>query len=458
MEASEKNDEYNDLRGKILEFRAENVKKIKCITIVANGETIKIGGRNKQGKTSYLDAIEWCCRGPKSYDSVPVRTGEDKAEMILRTVDFTAYRTIHADGRSELLLVGTDGQEKKSPQKILDSFFSALSFDPLEFLRMETKKQVEVIKRLVADFDFVGNAKARDILYKERTHQGRILDELRARQKASPYDPNMPEVEVSPAQIADEIAKIEATNAQKTKLESNLNAAAKAIAESEAIIAEQQARIAKARAYIDTNTPLLAQFPDLGLASFQAKLDEVTAYNQKIRGNLANRNLLAELQDKEAEVQNLSRRIAELDIAKVNAIAAANLPVSGLDFTEEGLLYNGLPIEQEAMSGQIEISVAIGIALNPEMKVMLVREAEFLDDENLALLETLAKNYGIQLWLERVGDGPECSVIIEDGEIKENRMTQGEENAPRKQRKSKQSTEQPKLAGTVATPDVPDFA
>ena len=51
---------------KITSFEAENVKRVKAVTIIpaADGLTV-IGGRNAQGKTSVLDAIAWALGGDK---------------------------------------------------------------------------------------------------------------------------------------------------------------------------------------------------------------------------------------------------------------------------------------------------------------------------------------------------------------------------------------------------------
>ena len=45
---------------KIIEFEAENIKRVKAVQIVPalNGLTM-IGSDNNQGKTSVLDAIAW---------------------------------------------------------------------------------------------------------------------------------------------------------------------------------------------------------------------------------------------------------------------------------------------------------------------------------------------------------------------------------------------------------------
>lgn len=51
---------------KITQFEAENVKRIKALTLTpeAAGLTV-IGGRNNQGKTSALDAIMWALGGER---------------------------------------------------------------------------------------------------------------------------------------------------------------------------------------------------------------------------------------------------------------------------------------------------------------------------------------------------------------------------------------------------------
>jgi hypothetical protein len=49
---------------------------------------------------------------------------------------------------------------------------------------------------------------------------------------------------------------------------------------------------------------------------------------------------------------------------------------------------------------------------------MLVRDGSLLDDRSLQLLGELAVEHNLQCWVERVGQGQECSVIIEDGAVK----------------------------------------
>ena len=62
---------------KINKLEIENVKRVKAVKVEPsqNGLTV-IGGRNKQGKTSVLDAIAWALGGERNFKiSQPKRVG-----------------------------------------------------------------------------------------------------------------------------------------------------------------------------------------------------------------------------------------------------------------------------------------------------------------------------------------------------------------------------------------------
>jgi hypothetical protein len=63
-------------------------------------------------------------------------------------------------------------------------------------------------------------------------------------------------------------------------------------------------------------------------------------------------------------------------------------------------------------------AVAMGLAANPRLKVLLVRDGSLLDEDSLRLVATMAAEADAQVWLERVGEGAECSVVIEEGHVR----------------------------------------
>ncbi len=54
---------------------------------------------------------------------------------------------------------------------------------------------------------------------------------------------------------------------------------------------------------------------------------------------------------------------------------------------------------------------------NPELNIGLIPDGSHLDDKSLAEVAAMVEKAGGQVWVERVGTGKEVTVIIEDGEV-----------------------------------------
>jgi hypothetical protein len=100
-------------------------------------------------------------------------------------------------------------------------------------------------------------------------------------------------------------------------------------------------------------------------------------------------------------------------------MADAKFPVPELSFGDDGVLVKGVPFEQASAAEQLRVSVAMGVALNPKLKVLLVRDGSLLDAKSLQLLADMAEANESQVWLERVGDADAAAVVIEDGQVAE---------------------------------------
>jgi hypothetical protein len=96
--------------------------------------------------------------------------------------------------------------------------------------------------------------------------------------------------------------------------------------------------------------------------------------------------------------------------------------VPGLSVADDGTpTINGLPLAQASSSEQLRTSVALGAALSPKLRVMLVRNGNLLDEAHLAALGEMAAGMGVQLWVEWVTSGAAgpANVLIEDGHVAE---------------------------------------
>ena len=59
--------------------------------------------------------------------------------------------------------------------------------------------------------------------------------------------------------------------------------------------------------------------------------------------------------------------------------------------------------------------------MNPDLRVMLIRDGSLLGEEAMAMLAEMAGESDAQIWVERVSTGEEVSVVIEDGTVLEDR-------------------------------------
>jgi hypothetical protein len=117
-------------------------------------------------------------------------------------------------------------------------------------------------------------------------------------------------------------------------------------------------------------------------------------------------------------VEAAKQQIATIDTRKHEALSHAKFPVPGLGFSDDGLTFEGLPFEQASYAQQLRVAVAMGLAQNPKLKVLLIRHGNALDATSLQLLGELATQHGAQVWLERVAESADgVSVFIEEGRV-----------------------------------------
>ena len=119
------------------------------------------------------------------------------------------------------------------------------------------------------------------------------------------------------------------------------------------------------------------------------------------------------------QVRNLMATTAEIeaiDAEKAAMLAAATFPVDGLGFgADGGVTFQGVPLAQASGAERIRVSMAVALAANPEIRVVLIRDASLLDEDSMAAVVAMAEAADAQVWLERVGTADPGAVVIVDG-------------------------------------------
>lgn len=429
--------------SRIVSLQAENVKRLHAVNITPNGNLVIIGGKNAQGKSSVLDAIAMALGGADEVPSMPVRRGEGKASIVLDLGDIVVRRTFTAreggDTASALVVENKDKMRASAPQAILDKLTGKVTFDPLAFISMDAAKQAATLKRLVG-LDLSQLDSQRKKLYDERTLVNRDHEREAARFGLMPVHKDAPTEEQSVEAIVAERDRATAHNAKRSELEmklredsgllsnaiflrdscaSDIQSAEKRLASLRASLAGQEERVATLTKAEAVSRAAVEQFAPVDVGPINIRLSDVTMVNHKVRANKTRADAERTVQSVKAKSEALTSQIAEIDRQKDEALAALKFPVAGLSFDREGgVIFNGVPFDQASAAERMRASVAIAAAMNPKLRVMLVRDASLLDEDGLAQLAKLAEEFDLQVWAERVGQGAECSVIIEDGNVK----------------------------------------
>lgn len=423
---------------KIIELKAENIKRLKAVTLKPDGKSVVIGGDNDQGKSSVLDSILYALGGAGAVCEQPVRQGEKRAEVTLDLGELIVTRRF-TKSDSSLVVKTKSGDVKTSPQKILDKLVGSLTFDPLAFSRMQPKEQRETLARL-AGLDSAALDAEYQALYAKRTDANREVARVKALVSGRTITPGLPEEEISIASLLAELSKAQEHNRAVQEAAANVRLAEEriqtldqSVKEQEAVISELENRLSEAKRKLGERVDALARseqavsdakeavamMKETDEGPLRAAIAGAQEKNAKIQANKITRDGQEALKAKEDAAQKLDKQCTACLDKKQSLIESAKFPLEGLSVSDDAVLFNGIPLQQASSAQQIRISTAIGIALNPELRVMLIRDGAFLDGKSLAALQDLAAKSDVQLWIERVGTGEEVSVIIEDGAVKE---------------------------------------
>lgn len=424
---------------KIIELRAENIKKLKAVQIRPNGNLVQITGKNGQGKTSILDSLWWCLDGAANIQGTPIRNGEDNARIRLDFGEIVVTRTFEKMEdkavTTKITITNADGTLIRQPQTMLDKLLGELSFDPLAFARMTKREQFDALRKFVPGFDFIANEKAYQESYDERTninrqvHEAKILADnifVTIENGARPVDEMVLVRELEEAGKHNADIETRKNNRQRMsndirmKLMNHDTYMGKAMELRKAADdLEKQALEVSREA--DKMQKKLADAPPLSdpidVAGIRESIATAKKTNEKFALLKRKKEHLDVVAEFEGQSEAITAKMNALLTQKEAAIEAAKLPVPGLGFGDGEILMNGVPFNQASDAEQLQVSIAIAMALNPELRVIRVRDGSLLDEDALKMLEQMADDKDYQVWIERVGSG-KTGFEIEDGHMK----------------------------------------
>ena len=413
-----------------LEF--ENVKRIKAVQLspAKNGLTI-VGGGNRQGKTSVLDAIAWALGGDSFKPSSPKREGSVIEPHLKVTLDNGIV--VERSGKSSSLKV-TDSNGNKGGQQLLNSFIEKLALDLPKFMNQSSKEKANTLLQIIGVgdklYELENNEKN---LYDQRTAIGRIADQKDKFAKEMPVYTGVPAEPVSVSELIAQQQAILARNGENERLRQNkirLQAERNALNEKVEMLESELARYKKQlhekMEQLEIANKTVAELQDESTAELEESIRTVEETNKKILANLDRERAEKDAADYKEQYDYLTEQIEGVRQQKRDLLKGADLPLEGLTVEQGELIYNGA--RWDCMSGADQLIVAASIVrkLNPSCGFVLLDKLEQLDMQTLGDFGKWLEAEGLQAIATRVSTGDECSIIIEDGMNKTREWKEGQ--------------------------------
>lgn len=443
---------------RVLRLTSENVKRLKVVDITPDANFQPISGRNGSGKSSVLDSLFWALAGKEVITGKPIREGCERAKIRLNLGEIAVERKFSSNGKTTVEVINEDGSIWKSPQAMLDALLGELSFDPLQFARASSKEQFAELRRiskLPIDIDAINAANTAD--YERRTNINREAKQKRAQAEAVTIPADAPTEPTSESDLLDGIEEAGKFNADIERRRGNraraqqeasdlvaqadaaLSEAPKAQSRCETRVAELQRQIEAIRADSGSEISALKSraemaiskadslrsqlesagpLPDpISISGLRASLDAALAANALLEKRKQKNIIEGEADALEMRSRVLTDKIAEREKQVADAIKAADMPVAGLGFGADHVLFNGIPFEQSSDAERLRVSTAIAMAANPKLRIIRIKDGSLLDDNGLKMLSDMARDKDFQVWLELVDTSGKIGIFMEDGEV-----------------------------------------
>ena len=268
---------------KLRALDCSDFKRIKAIHLEfnENGFTI-IGGNNKQGKTSSIEAILWALGG-EAYRPINFKREGSIEDGFIR-LTFDDGMIVERSGKNAALKV-IDSTGRKQGQNLLNALISKIAIDLPRFLNAPDSEKARVLLDLLGIGD---QLKALDEQeqdkYQERTLIGRQCDQKEKAAQEMAYYADVPETEVSSLELTQRLGEVmkrnAAVRASLERIEANKAELGKLVERGEKLEADFGALDGKAsaqKAQVDSNAKHRLQSIESQIQELMRQKEQVVA-------------------------------------------------------------------------------------------------------------------------------------------------------------------------------------
>lgn len=399
---------------KISRLEIENVKRVKAVSLEPslNGLTV-IGGANNQGKTSVLDSIAWALGGEKYRPSMAQREGSYTPPTL--NVTLSNGLKVTRSGKNGALKV-TDTNGKKGGQQLLNEFIEQLALDLPKFMESTPKEKAQTLLQILGIGDTLAKMEYQESeLYSKRHTIGQIADQKKKFANEMVSYPDVPNEPISASELITQQQTILLRNAENQRKRENLSKLEQSYNEVQMQIETLQNRLFNLSLDLENARKSAIDLHDESTAELEQNIANVDSINMKVRANLDKFKAEDEAQEYRNQYDELTSQIEKIRMDKLNLLHSAKLPLDGLSVEKGELLYNGQKWDNMSGSEQLKVSTAIVKCLKPDCGFVLIDKLEQMDLNTLKEFGEWLSQEGLQAIATRVSTGDECSIIIQDG-------------------------------------------
>ena len=408
---------------KVIGLQIENLRKIKAMILEFKDKgLIEIRGKNEQGKSTILDALEILLRGKKFTPKDVITHGEKKSRIISEIGEYRLERVI-TEKDQKIKITGKDGRlVTSSPQAFLEKLINELTFDPRPFLDKTSDQKLKFMMALL-DLDFTEIDRKLADKETERTFVGRevkAFGDLPILAKVESVD--VTELMAEKEKADNHNAKIQRGIEKKKSLNDSIDQIDSDIKKLEIQIQELNDRKDPLKKELTVVIDALESLPNsIDTEDLKNKIENASETNRKALEYETNQKKKADKVEKETLYEDLSNDIKSLRAEKEMTLKNAKMPVKGLEIRENGVFYDGIHCDNWSDSQSMKVSFELCVAMNPELKAVFIDRGESYDKEQLAILNDWALKNDIQAFITIVDSGAvgdvENAIYIEDGSV-----------------------------------------
>lgn len=334
-------------------------------------------------------------------------------------------------GKNSSLKV-TDPDGNKGGQQLLNEFVEQLAIDLPKFMEASGKEKAQTLLKIIGVGDQLAVLdKEEKELYNQRLAIGQIADQKKKFADEQIYYPDAPKELISPSDLIKQQQEILARNGENQRKRDQveryrasvtfLNQEVEAMREQ---LQKKEKELEEAKASLNVALMSAKDLQDESTVELEANIANIEEINRKVRANLDKDKAEEDALEYKNQYAALTHKIEDKRKEKTDLLNGADLPLPELSIKEGELIYKGQKWDNMSGSDRMKVSTAIVRKLNPKCGFVLLDKLEQMDMQTLQEFGQWLEQEGLQAIATRVSTGDECSIIIEDGYVAGQQVTE----------------------------------